>query len=337
MGMRKLNRRNFIKFTGLGVLAAALPAPRPAAAGILSRLFGTQARETPQITPNEDFYLTSCCPIPQQTRLDPTRWHLTIRGLVRSPMTLRYQDLLERERVQEIVTLICIGNEVGGSSIGTAKWEGVRLKSLLDKAGVLPKAYDLALHAADGYTDSFPLERGMQEDVLLAYHMNGVPLPREHGYPLRVIVPGIYGMKNVKWITDIEVVEKDYLGYWEHRGWSDSAIIKSTSRIDAPGDGETLRGSDYRVKGIAFAGPVGISRVEVSTDDGELWREAKLNPILSQYAWRHWTFSWKIPRQGRYRIKVRAIDGQGTLQEETPRDSYPDGASGLHVIHVSVS
>ncbi len=167
--------------------------------------------------------------------------------------------------------------------------------------------------------------------------MNGVPLPREHGYPLRVIVPGIYGMKNVKWITDIELVEKVYSGYWERRGWSDTAIIKTTSRIDAPGDGETLHVREYVMKGIAFAGPVGISRVEVSTDEGRSWQEAKLAPLLSQYAWRHWTLPWKIPGKGRYRIMVRATDGLGRLQEARPRYSYPEGASGIHTIKITVT
>ena len=234
-----------------------------------------------------------------------------------------------------ISTLECIGNPVGGDSIGTAKWEGVKLNAILEEAGVGPNAVDLVLRGADGYSDSFPAARAMRDEVLLVTKMNGVPLPAEHGFPARVIVPGIYGMKNVKWLSELELVDQDYKGYWEKRGWSDEASIKVRSRIDAPGDGETVQGNSYLVKGVAFGGLHGIRKVEVSTDGGQTWRETTLEPLLSPYAWVLWSYRWGISSAGRYTLVARATDGRGVLQEATPRRAYPNGATGLHEIVVT--
>ena len=164
-----------------------------------------------------------------------------------------------------------------------------------------------------------------------------MPLPDEHGFPARVIVPGIYGMKNVKWLTELELVNHDYKGYWETRGWSDEAIVKVRSRIDLPGDGETIRGKDYVIRGIAFGGLHGISKVEVSVDGGLRWQEAELERPLSSYSWVFWSFIWKAPGTGRYTLAARATDKRGMLQEVAPAGAYPDGASGLHEINVTIA
>ncbi len=217
---------------------AALNPTRLVHAGLFGDLFGGKGQETLPITPNGEFYITSYDITPS---VDPEQWSLKIGELVRNPLTLTYEDLLKRPQTTMISTLECIGNPVGGYSIGTAEWEGVRLNSVLDEAGIDPKAVDLVLRAEEDYSDSFPVSRAMRDEVLLSTKMNGVPLPLDHGFPARVIVPGIYGMKNVKWLTGRELVNHDYEGYWQQRNWPDDAFVKLSSRIDLPGDRETIR------------------------------------------------------------------------------------------------
>jgi len=188
---------------------------------------------------------------------------------------------------------------------------------------------------ADGYSDSFPVKRAMAGDVLVAYKMNGVSLPEAHGFPARIIVPGIYGMKHVQWLTEIELVDHDYQGYYQKQGWSDDAIVKTMSRIDLPGHGETIQGRDYTVRGLAFAGMRGIQQVEVSTDGGKSWQLATLDPAISPYAWVFWFYPWMIPSPGRYTIVVRATDGTGRLQSSVEQKPAPDGATGQHEITVT--
>jgi len=312
-------------------MAAFKPARLASAANF--RIFGDAARETTPITLNDEFYITSYHHTPE---VDAKSWTLRIKGLVRNPLTLTYDHLLKRPHTAMISTLECIGNSIGGESIGTARWEGVKLNALLDEAGVDPKAVDLVLHGADGYADSFPSQRAIREEVLLVTKMNGVPLPDDHGFPARVIVPGIYGMKNVKWLTELDLVPHDFKGYWETRGWSDEAEVQTMSRIDLPGHSETLHGRDYTIKGIAFSGIRGIRKVEVSTDGGTTWHPATLEWALSPYSWVLWNYPWKIPGPGRYTLVVRATDGQGTLQSPIRRGEFPDGKSGLHDITVKV-
>jgi DMSO/TMAO reductase YedYZ molybdopterin-dependent catalytic subunit len=230
-------------------LAAALPAPRPAVAGLLNQFFATPAKLTSPITPNDEFYLTSYRS-PPTIRVED--WVLSVKGLVEKPFTLTYSELVARPTVSEIVTLECIGNGVAGEAIGTAEWAGASLKAILDEAGVSRTAFDVVFRAADGYSDSFPVERAMVGDVLVAHRMNGDLLPFAHGFPARIIVPGIYGMKNVQWLTEIELVDQDYQGYYEKKGWSNDATIKTMSRIDLPGHGETLHGRNHTIKGLAL-------------------------------------------------------------------------------------
>jgi len=331
--MRRFSRRDFLRLTAGLAVASSLPIPRPVLGGILDRFLGPRAQSTPAITPNEQFYVTSYRSPP---RVNLQTWQLTVTGLVERPMILTYPQLLARPSLTEIVTLECVGNGVGDDAIGTAEWEGISLKVLLEEAGISSQAYDVVFRAADGYSDSIRLERALVGDVLVAHKMNGVPLPLGHGFPARIIAPGIYGMKNVQWLTEVELVAENYLGYYQKQGWSDDATVKTTSRIDLPGHGEALQGHDYLVRGLAFAGTRGIRQVEISTDGGEHWAEASLAEPLSFYAWRFWSYRWTIPWAGRHTLMVRATDGAGRMQSSDEQGPFPDGATGLHEVTVTV-
>jgi DMSO/TMAO reductase YedYZ molybdopterin-dependent catalytic subunit len=277
--------------------------PFHAGAGFLERVFGQQARKpTAAITPNEDFYVTSY-------RSPPTirvhSWSLSIKGLVERPITLTYEELLQAPAVSRIVTLECVGNTVGGEFISTAEWTGVPLRLLLEESGISPDAYDVVFRAADGFSDSIRVVRAMLGDVIIAHKMNGVPLPEGHGFPARAIVPGHYGMKSVQWLTEIEVVAQDYKGYYQQKGWTEEAIVKTMSRIDVPGHGSTVKGLQQKVQGIAFAGVRGVRLVEISTDGGNRWSPANLAAPLSPEAWILWSYDWTVPAPGRYTLMVR--------------------------------
>ncbi|HXH85260.1 MAG TPA: molybdopterin-dependent oxidoreductase, partial [Nitrospira sp.] len=190
--------------------------------------------------------------------------------------------------------------------------------------------------AADGYSDSIRLDRAMTGDVMIAHKMNGVPLPLGHGFPARVIVPGVYGMKSVQWLTEIEVVEQDYKGYYAKKGWTDEAVIKTTSRFDIPEHGSSLKGFRHKVEGLAFAGTRGIRLVEISDDGGEHWTPAALDAPLSFASWRFWHYDWTVSKPGRHSLVVRATDGTDALQTSIEQDPAPDGATGLHEITITV-
>ena len=195
-----------------------------------------------------------------------------------------------------------------------------------------------AFFAAEGYSDSIPYALALSEDVFLAYSMNGEPLPPVHGHPLRVIVPGIFGMKNVKWITKIELVNYDFKGYWEKKGWSDEAVIPLMSEILMPMDGKEIPFGHYVIGGIAFGGRHGVSRVQVSVN-GEDWQEAEVKPPLSKWAWALWRCDWRPAQEGDFTIRVRAYDRTGNVQESPSLigrvlGTYPDGALEIQTIHV---
>lgn len=330
--MPRPSRRGFLQAAGGLLLAATLPGS--AAAGVFNRLFGqSEPKLTKSITPNDEFYVTSYRS-PPTIRLN--EWSLVINGLVERPVTLTYHELLARPTVSQIVTLECVGNTVAGEFIGTAEWEGVSLRALLEEAGVGAAAYDVVFRAADGYSDGIRLDRALAGDVLIAHRMNGVPLPPGHGFPARMIVPGHYGMKSVQWLSAIDVVVEDYKGYYAQKGWTDEAIVKTMSRIDLPGHGTTITGLRQTVEGLAFAGVRGIQQVEISTDGGERWDQASLDAPFAPAAWRFWRYEWVARRPGRYTLLVRATDGTGRLQTSIEQDPAPDGAAGLHEITVTV-
>lgn len=291
---------------------------------------------SPEVTSNDQFYIVS------KNFTDPTvtsqEWTLQVNGLVEHPYSLTYQELLELPTQKQYESLECISNDVGGSYMSNALWEGVRLSDLLQRAGgVKAGATKVVLHAYDDYADSIHLSKALEPTTMVALHMNGATLPDGHGYPARLLVPGIYGMKHVKWLTRIEVVNYDFQGYWQTRGWSDPAPVLLTSRIDTPLDGTTVaaRSANY-IAGVAFDGNRGIGEVDVSLDGGAVWQRATLKRPLSKLTWVLWEVPWH-PKPGNYTLVVRAVDLAGNVQDPTETSTLPDGASGYHSISISIS
>jgi DMSO/TMAO reductase YedYZ molybdopterin-dependent catalytic subunit len=297
------------------------------------RLFSVPPRETPFLTPNDHFYRVNYSDhsLELGSAVRIAEWSLALYGAVERPRTLRYADVLEQRLLEQMVTLQCIDNEPGGSLMSNALWTGFPLARLLAEARPFDTAVDVVFRGADGYHDSITMDRAMHGDVLLAHSMNGVSLPRAHGYPLRAVVPGIFGIKNVKWLTEIEVVERDHKGYWQERGWTDEGLMPVTSRIDHPGHYQMLTGARQEVRGVAFGGLHGIGRVQLSADGGLTWRDATMSPA-PPYAWVHWTYEWSVPSAGAHTLVVRAEGRDGTRQMETAARAYPQGTAGLHTI-----
>jgi DMSO/TMAO reductase YedYZ molybdopterin-dependent catalytic subunit len=271
------------------------------------------------ITPNDLFYCVTKNVVDPTVNID--LWHLEIGGLVQNPTTWRFQDLVGFKPTTQETTLMCISNGL--------------------EAGVLSGAARVRLHGVDNYTDTIPLEKAMEPTTLLAYEMNGAPLPDRHGYPLRVIVPGYFGEKNVKWVTQIEVADANAKGFYEAQGWGPNFIVPTRSRIDVPDDWVFVSLSKLttpiEVKGIAFGGDRGISRVELSFDDGQTWSDAEIYYSGGNLAWSLWKAQWTPARAGDYPLLVRATDGEGDVQEwEEDRGPF-SGVSGLHRINVRVT
>jgi DMSO/TMAO reductase YedYZ molybdopterin-dependent catalytic subunit len=306
--------------------------PPPAAPG--DAAFAHIPGLVPEVTPTEQFYVVDKDVL--NPVLDPSTWRLTVHGLVERPMTLSYSDLRSMDSVERYQTLECISNQVGGHLMSTALWTGIPLGDILRRAGVRSSARTVVLRAAGGYSESHSLDKAMDPTTLIAIGMNRHQLPRQHGYPARLLTVGTYGMKNPKWLTDLELIEGNYRGYWEQRGWAPDVDPKITTRIDVPSSGAPV-GSKAVIAGVAFAGDRGISRVEVSTDGGRSWQDAALKTALSPYTWRLWMFEWKPPRPGEFLIMARAFDGTGRMQTETPAQPFPSGAAGLDGVTVRAS
>ena len=271
--------------------------------------------------------------------VDAEGWRLEVHGEVERPLRLTFEGLQQRfEVVEEYAVLACVSNEVGGDLVGHSLWGGVRLADVLAEAGLQASAVDLVFRAADGYSDSIPAELARDPSVLLAIAQNRRPLTQEHGFPCRLRVPPIYGMKNVKWIRSIEAVAVDHRGYWQRRGWSDEALVRTQSRIDVAGqDGAARVGRPTWIAGVAWAGDRGISRVEVSTDGGTTWREAVLRAPIGPLSWRQWALAWTPERSGTAEVVCRATDGQGRVQTAVTAPPHPAGATGLHRVGVEVA
>src|SRR6266550_4307300 len=274
--------------------------------------------------------------------VDAGSWLLSVGGMVANPSTYRYADLLALsdpsapDRADEFATLECVSNEVGGNLISTARWNGVRLSALLQAAGLSPNADWIVFTCADGYTAAVPLSRAMSPNTMVAVRMNDAPLVPAHGFPARIIVPGLYGMFHAKWLTKIEATRGEYLGYWQQKGWTNGGLIHTTAIIATPADSTVVSGVVH-IGGIAFAGDRGISAVDVSTDGGASWKSATLSSPKSGLTWVLWTLDWTPPRSGSFRIVARAVDAAGTPQDSNSAPTFPEGSAGYDSITLLVS
>jgi DMSO/TMAO reductase YedYZ molybdopterin-dependent catalytic subunit len=315
--------RNAVRLPAPGQVAPTLPA-------------GVQVPgASSYVSSNSGFYRIDTALYPPQ--VDPSTWQLTIHGMVRNPITITWEQLLQRPMIERYITLTCVSNEVGGDLIGNALWLGTPIKALLDEADPLPGADQVIQRSVDGWTCGSPtatLRDG--RDALLAVGMNGRPLPIAHGFPVRMVVPGLYGYVSAcKWITEIELGRfSDFDAYWVPRGWSQQGPIKTESRIDTPRDGASRKTGTVVVAGVAWAQHRGVSKVEVQVDDGP-WQEATLAATVSSDTWRQWSYPWPATR-GTHKLRVRATDAAGATQTSEEADPAPNGASGWHTIQVGV-
>lgn len=303
--------------------------PRQAAPAVPDGIVPDAPGVTPFLTGNDEFYrIDTALRVPAITARD---WRLRIHGMVEREIELDWDGLTAREAQERIVTLTCVSNEVGGGLVGTAAWTGFPIADLLAEAGPLPGADMLLSTSVDGWTAGTPLEALTDgRDALLAVGMNGQPLPLEHGYPVRQVVPGLYGyVSATKWVIDWEVTRFDQASaYWTDRGWGERGPIRTASRIDRPAPLAELDAGLVVVAGTAWAQRRGIDRVEVQVDDGP-WTDARLSPAYSLDTWRMWSFDWDA-EPGLHTLHVRATDGRGEVQTEQRRPTVPDGATGWH-------
>ena len=292
---------------------------------------------SPVVTPNRDFYrIDTAFSIP---RVDVEGWELKITGLVESPYSLTYGELLDLATDEDYVTLCCVSNQVGGNLIGNAKWQGIPLADVLNRAGVKDEATQIVGRSVDGFTAGFPREVAFDgRPVLVAVGMNGEPLPFKHGFPARLVVSGLYGyVSATKWLQEIELATWDgFDGYWIPRGWSKEGPIKTQSRIDVPKkfSFDTAPGLQA-IAGVAWAQNRGIIKVEVQVDGGD-WKEAKLASPISKHTWVQWVSEWEATPGAHY-IRVRATDSEGELQAKGPRNPAPNGAEGWHQVNFRVT
>jgi DMSO/TMAO reductase YedYZ molybdopterin-dependent catalytic subunit len=335
LGSRSLGRRSAVEATRASI---ALPQGVRTSGKRALAAEGELAVDglTPYIVPNDRFYrIDTALLVPQ---VDARSWSLSVTGMVDRPFEISFDELLAMSTVEETVTLSCVSNEVGGTLVGNARWQGVPLRDLLDRAGVQPDATQIVGKSVDDFTAGFPTEAAFDGRVaLVAVGMNGEPLPVNHGFPARLVVAGLYGyVSATKWLDEIRLTRfEDFDGYWIPRGWSKEAPIKTQSRIDVPRSGASLPPGPAPVAGVAWAPTRGIARVEVQIDDGP-WETAELGDALSDNTWVQWLHQWDAT-PGRHTITVRATDGTGETQTSDVRPPVPDGATGWHTRRVTVS
>ncbi len=320
--------------------SAVLPVPlQPLPAVAPSAALDTRGI-SPLITPNAHFYrIDTALSVP---RVDLQKWRLRITGMVDHPQVFTYADLAAMPAQEADVTLTCVSNEVGDKLVGNARWLGIRLPALLERAGVTNGATQIIGRSVDGFTVGFPTEVALDGRAsMVALGMNGEPLPLEHGFPARLLVPGLYGyVSATKWLAEIQLTTLEaFDAYWIHRGWSKQGPIKTESRIDVPSEGKTLPTGRAAIAGVAWGGIRSISKVEVrvlptGTSDGP-WMTTRLGDPLSQSTWRQWVVEWDA-QPGAYEITVRATDGTGETQTETRAHPVPSGATGWHKVRVKV-
>ncbi|MBI1379263.1 MAG: molybdopterin-dependent oxidoreductase [Frankiales bacterium] len=321
---------------GAARAAVRLPAPvdpeRPLPAGVDVGVPGV----TPFRVPNADFYrVDTALVVPT---LDPGSWSLEVDGMVERPFTISFDELLAMPMIERDLTLTCVSNEVGGPYAGNARWLGVRLTDLLSRAGVRPGSDMLLSRSSDGFTASTPMAAATDgRDAIVAVGMNGEPLPAEHGFPARLVVPGLYGFVSAtKWLTGLTATTYAAdQAYWTKRGWATDAPVRTMARIDVPRPLSTVPAGRVAVAGVCWAQHRGIDGVEVQVDDGD-WRPARLGAVPSDDTWRQWAIAWDAT-PGRHTLRARATDATGTTQPQARLTPFPSGAQGWHEIVVTVS
>jgi DMSO/TMAO reductase YedYZ molybdopterin-dependent catalytic subunit len=333
---RLLLERQRAPATPADIPVAPVPAGLPSGADLATADL-TQAGLTPIVVPNNHFYRIDTAFIPPS--VDRDTWSLRVHGMVDREVTLTYAELVALPIIEQYVTIACVSNTVGGKLVGNAKWTGVRLRDVLDMAGVQPNADQLVGESVDGFTAGMPVAWVMDlvRTPMIAVAMNDAPLPRDHGYPARLIIPGLYGyVSATKWLTSLELTRFDqFQGFWVPLGWAQKAPVLTQSRIDVPRDGAGVAAGHVAVAGVAWAMDRGISKVEVRIDD-RAWEKAKLSTPISRATWVQWLYDWDAPA-GSHQIEVRATDGTGVIQTDRDSDPAPDGARGHQVIRVNVS
>ncbi len=316
--------------------AIALPTPAVAAAPIPAGAEIGVRGVSALVTPNGSFYrIDTALQVPI---IDAETWRLRITGMVEEEIELSYADLLALPLQESVITLMCVSNEVGGSLIGNAVWLGYPIREVLKRAKPMAGADMVLSRTDDGFTASSPLSVLLEEDrdCLLAVGMNGEPLPLEHGFPVRMVVPGLYGyVSATKWVTELKVTRFAFeAAYWTQRGWSPLGPVKTSSRIDTPKLGRQVEAGTVPVAGVAWAQHTGIDRVEVRVDGGA-WNRARLATAISTDTWVQWVWEWDAT-PGNHVLEVRATDAAGQTQSEQRVDVVPDGAEGYHTITVTV-
>ncbi|WP_255770666.1 molybdopterin-dependent oxidoreductase [Pseudarthrobacter sulfonivorans] len=315
--------------------ALQLPVPMRAAAAVPAGVQSPVAGVTPWLTPSGDFYrIDTALSVPEIKAED---WELRVHGLVDQELRLSFQDLLDADLIESHVTLTCVSNPVGGNLAGNAKWLGLPIREVLKRARPQSGADMVLSTSIDGFSASTPLEVLQDDrDAMLAIGMNGEPLPLEHGYPVRMVVPGLYGFVSAtKWVVDLEVTRfADSKAYWTQRGWSERGPIKTMARVEVPKSFAKVPAGRVAIGGTAWAQTRGITKVEVQIDNNP-WAEAVLSSEASLITWRQWSFDWDAA-PGPHYIKVRATDGTGEVQTDQRADPVPDGASGWQSVMVTV-
>ena len=381
----KINRRMFLRSAAASVVALPIlyygtsrllfSSQQQASQSVVPVLPASQSSSAPagfqnpvlspllqyEVTPTELFYRIDISPIVPTVNAET--WKLSVKGLVDNPVEITYEELKAMPSVEQFSTLGCVSNKVGGDLISNAIWKGVPLRNLLEQAKIRQGAQYIVFRCFDGYDVGIPLEKGLEDGTILAYDMNRAALTPAHGFPVRAIVPNIYGMMNAKWITEIEIVDYVYEGFWQRKGWSNTARINTLSSIVIPGSaslrtrfrgflptGSNFAGSSNStsssssptsgrtttVGGIAFAGTRGISKVQVSLDNGLTWKDASIKEPLSPYSWVMWAAELNIPTEQKkeYKLTVRATDKTGNVQTSAIREPFPDGSTGYQMINI---
>ena len=293
-----------------------------------------------EVTSNDNFYRVAIDVF--DPSVNPSTWSLQVLGVQGNGKTYSLAQLQALPKTTEYNTFECVSNEINGNLVSNAKWGGVKLSDLFADAGGVPSSAQYAVfYSVDGYSVGIPIARAMMPDSLVAYEMNDATLPQKHGYPLRAVVPGLYGMMSAKWVRKIQLVNSFYSGYWQTRGWSSDGTVQTVAFVILPGNGAqqslSQNNGSVLLGGYAFAGDRGISKVEVSTDGGNNWQPAQLKPQIAKNSWALWAFDWRPTAPGAYTVYARATDGSGAVQTSSQTPTFPNGATGYAMTTIGVS